>query len=299
MAANPAMTTLSPSVASQSAQLSVRSFNLYLRLGCDRHHQTFVSRQYAAYPFRLSNVFRLDLSDLDRAYLYIMNTSPGLLAGDQHQIAVQLEANAKLYLTDQSATKVHSMLSDATAQVSYTISVGAGAQLEFLPEPLILYADSRLEQTTQVTLHPTGQLFLSELIVPGRLARNEVYQFHSYFSRLQVVSPEGELIFGDAMRLAGKSNRFKHDPLFAALPIIANIVMVLPDISLKALVALDQFSPPEPLQFTAAHSFLPNCNGLLIRAMANNVNVLKAYTQHTLNCTRQISAQSPLPVIPK
>lgn len=277
-----------------------KSTNLYLRLCCDRNHQTFVSRQYAAYPFRLSNAFRLDLKDPNRAYLYIMNTSPGLLAGDKLRVSVQLEVNANLYLTDQSATKVHSMPPDAIAQVSYTISVGAGAKLEFIPEPLILYADSRLEQITQVTLHPTGQLFLSELILPGRLARNEFYQFHSYFNHLQVMSSEGELLFCDAMRLQGKLNTFKNHLLFAAMPVMANIITVLPSINLKELVAdIDSFPLLHALKLTAGNSLLPNCNGLLIRVIADSVSSLKAYIQYALNCVRRISGQTSLPEIPK
>jgi urease accessory protein len=280
---------------------AANSFNLYLRLCCDRHRQTFVSRQYAAYPFRLSNVFRLDSADLARAYLYIMNTSPGVMAGDLHRIFVQLEANTKLYLTDQSATKVHTMpTTDAIAQVSYTFNVGAGAQLEFLPEPLILYKNSTLEQTTQVTLHPTAQLFLSELVVPGRLARHEIYQFHAYLSRLQVLSLDGELIFGDAMLLEGNLNPFKQHALFSALPAIANIVAVLPQLDLQAFVtALEKFAIADPLSFAVGHSCLPNCNGLLIRAMSDNVNTLKTYTQYALNCVRQLGGQTPLPHIPK
>ncbi len=230
-----------------------------------------------------------------------MNTSPGLLAGDKLRVSVQLEVNANLYLTDQSATKVHSMPTpDAIAQVSYTISVGAGAKLEFIPEPLILYADSRLEQSTQVRLHPTGQLFLSEIILPGRLARNELYQFHSYFNHLQVMSSEGELLFCDAMRLEGKLNTFKNHLLFAKMPVMANIITVIPSINLKELVAdIDSFPLLHALKLTAGNSLLPNCNGLLIRAIADSVSSLKDYTQYVLNCVRRISGQTSLPEIPK
>jgi len=39
---------------------------------------------------------------------------------------------------------------------------------------LILYTDATLEQITQVRLHPTGRLFLSEIILPGRLGPNSI-----------------------------------------------------------------------------------------------------------------------------
>ena len=66
-----------------------------------------------AYPLSVSPIFRLEenghATSADRAYLYRMNTSPGLLAGDRLGISLQLAAGAQLYLADQSALKVHTM----------------------------------------------------------------------------------------------------------------------------------------------------------------------------------------------
>ena len=80
-----------------------------------------------AYPLSVSPVFRLEENgsgeSLKRAYLYRMNTSPGLLAGDRLAMNLQLSAGAELYLADQAATKVHSM-PEAQARVDYRIEVG-------------------------------------------------------------------------------------------------------------------------------------------------------------------------------
>jgi len=281
-------------------EVAVPQKNLYLHLGCDRHHQSFVRRQYVTYPFRLSRPLRLDPIDQSRAYLYILNASPGLLAGDSLSVSLQLDANTSLYLTDQSATKVHSMPIDGTAaKIVYEFRLEAGANLEFVPEPLILYTDSTLEQNTQVTLHPTSRLFLSEVILPGRLARGEFYCFRQYFSRLQVASSTGELLFADAMRLEGKLNPFKGSRIFS-MPAMANIIAVLPDVNLKQLIAkLEDITAANCQKVVAGSSSLPNCNGLLLRAMADSANVLKTYIRDTLNYLRQVSNQPPLPEIPK
>jgi len=66
--------------------------------------------------FRLSLAFRLDHTP-NRAYLYIIGASPGLLAGGYLRVCSQLDANTSLYLTDQAATKVHSMpIADTAAK---------------------------------------------------------------------------------------------------------------------------------------------------------------------------------------
>lgn len=274
--------------------------DLDMCLSCDLGGQSIVTRQYVNYPFRLSQTFRLDAADLNRAYLYIMSVSPGLLAGDNLRVHLQLDANTSLYITDQAATKVHCMPVGTLAKVFYEIVVGAEANLEFVPEPLILYADATLEQITQVRLHPTGRMFLSEIILPGRLARGEFYRFHSYFSRLQVTSLSGELLFTDAMRLAGKLNLFKEHQVFSSLPVLCNIFIVLPNIDLKLLIAkLEDLKATNCLEISAGSSLLPHGNGLFVRATATSTHTIKTYIRYALNCVRSVSNQPALPKIPK
>ncbi|WP_181357325.1 urease accessory protein UreD [Stenomitos frigidus] len=272
---------------------------LDLHIGRDRAGQSFVRRQYATYPFRLSRALRLDPMDTSRTYLYMMNSSPGLLADDVLELRVRLDDQTSLYLTDQSATKVHTMPADRVGRLSYNLHIGAGATLEFVPEPLLLYRDANLEQTVTVTLDPTGRLFLGEIIVPGRLARGECYQFRHCLSRLQVSTPDGSLVFADAMQLSGHGDRVTVHPLFAPLPILASVIIVLPGIDLQPLQqTLAAFAKTIP-KLMLASSRLPNCNGLLVRAMAENVSTVKLAVHCALNSMRRVSDQPPLPEIPK
>jgi urease accessory protein len=290
-------------ISSQSPANSnlINDFHLYLRIGHDQNGQSFVSRQYATHPFRLSQAFYLDSIRSGRAYLYQMNTSPGVMAGDDLRIGVDLANQTKLHLTDQSATKVHSMpIGGLPSQVSYDITIGENASLEFIPEPLILYADSRLTQTTRITLHPTGQLCWSEIILPGRLAHQEYYQFHSYRSRLRVSSPEGELLFGETMLLEGMNNPLKDSFLFADRSVLATVIVVLPEANLDDFIQrINSGTAGLSPQLLAGNSRLPNCNSLIIRLMSDRVTTLKAYIQTVVNCVREINHQSLFPNLPK
>lgn len=179
--------------------------NLEIKTQCDRNGQTIVAHQYTRYPLGISRAFRLDRTNLNRAYLYITSISPGLLANDQLNISLELGANSELYLTDQSATKVHPMQTlGSKATTNYQVEILEEAALEFVPEPIILFKNATLEQKIRIKCHPTAQLFWSEIILPGRLAREEYYEFNSYFNHLEVRSLSGELWFTDAMRLEGK-----------------------------------------------------------------------------------------------
>lgn len=287
---NPSLVALAHAVQNQLA----------IQIGLDRSHQSFVQRQYATYPFRLSRALRLDPTDAHRVYLYIMNSSPGLLAGDRFQINVRLSDRTALYLTDQSATKVHQMAVEQRARVHYEVEVGAGSSLEYVPEPIILYRNANLKQTMRITLAPTGSFFLSDIIVPGRLARGECFHFRQYVNRLQVYTPAGDVVFTDAMQLKGQgTHHLATSPLFASRPILASMILVLPEVDLQALGrSLEQFAQAQT-NLTAASSLLPNCHGLLVRVMAASVSIAKAYIHYALTQMRHLNGQPGLPEVPK
>lgn len=292
----------------EKAVLEMAAVQLSLRVACaaDRHgngqrlERSFVSHQYATYPFRLSNNLSLAPSDSNRVYAYIMNAGPGLLAGDDLQVVVEVCDRASLYLTDQSATKVHSKPHAASpAQMTHTLTVGRQAYLEYVPEPIIFFPDAALKQKTQITLHPQGRLFLSEVVVPGRLARGEFYEFEQFDSHLQIKSPEGTLRFVDRLKLPGKSNPFRDHAFLSDYPILGSFIIIAPEIDLASFFQSveDIDISSNTLQFGS--SPLPNCHGLLVRAMSTQTSVLKFFQNHLLSTLRQQLDQPSLPEIPK
>lgn len=270
--------------------------------------KTVLSHRYMAYPLSVSPIFRLEENGdganelgAERAYLYRMNTSPGLLAGDKIGMSVQLVAGAQLYLAEQAATKVHTMPDLASqAVVNNWIEVGDRATLEFLPEPLILFADSALRQSTEITLQATSGLTLGEIILPGRLARGEAYQFCQYLSRLQIKSPAGKVWFAETMRLLGQNNRFAKSALFASGAVLGSLVLIFPEAiatpeNLTALSAtIDELVDPGG-SVDLASSVLPEGRGLFVRAMAQTTREMQACFRGAVNGVRKLRGQPQLP----
>ncbi len=275
--------------------------NLELNLKCDRFNQTIFAHQYTTYPLRLSPVFRLDGINTNRAYFYSMNTSPGLLAGDELNISLLLEAKTNLYFTDQAATKVHPMLdSKSKATVNYQIQVRSQANLELVLEPIILYNNAALQQNTSIKLDSDAKLFVTEIISPGRLARDEFYQFNYYANRLRITNLIDELLFTDAMYLEGKTNPFKDSKLFSPLPIMGSAIAVYPDVNLDKLnTQIESLQLNSFPALMVATSSLPGDRGLLIRAFAHKTIQLKQYFHHVLKCIRNLTQDFDLPYIPK
>lgn len=272
---------------------------LVLKLEQSASGKSVLSHRYMAYPLSVSPVFRLEESSEARAYLYRMNTSPGLLAGDALKLSFELGAGSQLYLADQAATKVHAMpTEDTQATVNYRIAVGDRAALEFLPEPLILFADSELRQTTEIVLHETSTLCWGEIILPGRLASGEAYKFRQCFSRVRIKSQAGTLWFTEAMRLRGQKNLFAQNELFASGQVIGTLLLVLPrEIATKqALTDLSQsVDGLSHDDFEIVSSVLPQENGLFVRAVGSTTREMQRSFRAAVNATRILRGEALLP----
>lgn len=277
---------------------------LSLKLGCNAAGKTILQHRYMAYPLSVSPIFRLEDSPSatsTRAYLYRMNTSPGLLAGDRINISLQLNSGSQLYLADQSATKVHTMPQAEMAIVNYSIELGEQATLEFIPEPVILFADAALTQQIEITVNASAGLSLGEIILPGRLARGEVYQLRQYLSRIRVKSTEGKLLFVEAMNLTGKGNRFTQSALFANGQVLGSLVLILPEAiatpqNLTALShKIESLAGAKEQSLNLASSVLPGGRGLFVRAIATTTRELQSCFRSALNCVRRLRNQAQLP----
>ena len=274
---------------------------LSLSLGCNAAKQTVLHRRYMAYPLSVSPLFRREEGTSRRAYLYRMNTSPGLLAGDSIGNSIQLAPESQLYLADQSATKVHQMPEVGThASVNYRVSLAADSMLEFLPEPLILFEDADLEQTTEIVMHSEASVCWGEIVLPGRLARGEHYQFRRYLNRTKISSLDGKLWFAETMKLQGKGNRFVQSPLFASGAVLGTLILVLPGAiatlqNLKMLsTQIDALETDSP-SLNLASSVLPGDRGLFVRVMSDTTREIQTCFKQALNYVRALRGQNPLP----
>ncbi len=277
---------------------SPSSSQLAIKLQQNRLGKTIITHKYANHPLSISRPFYLD-NYQNRAYLYLGNNSPGLFPQDDFHFSFDCGENTQLYLTDRAANKVHphNNLSNI-AQVNFEFKIAGGAYVEFVPEFLILYRDAALKQVTKIKMNSSSSLFLSEIILPGRLARGESYLFHSYFNRLQVYSLDGDLWFSDGMYLLGIKNGFKDSNLFAKYALLGNAIAVLPSSKVKLLQkSIANLALPDKL--LAATSLLPQERGLLIRINAEKTSLIKQYFSTVINLIRNLDQDCSLPYIPK
>jgi urease accessory protein len=110
--------------------------------------------------------------------VHLHNVSGGVLAGDRLALNVEIEAGASAQITTTGATRLYRHRAGAADSEQRAIfSIGDGAVLEYLPDPVIPYAGSRHSQRTEVRLGKEATLFWWEVLAPGRLAAGERFAF--------------------------------------------------------------------------------------------------------------------------
>ena len=182
-----------------------------------------------------------------RCELPLLHTAGGLVGGDKLSVALALEANSRALLTSVAAQKVYGTVgrSRRMPEGSWALQelhgqVAEGADLEWLPQELVLYADGLYEQRAQVELGPGASYLGAEVVRLGRSAAGETLQAGCWRSSLAIrrqgpQGPRWELV--DRLELGGEALQGQHG--MAGQPVFGSLVWVAPEaLAAEALEAL-------------------------------------------------------------
>ena len=218
-------------------------------------------------PLQLSRARYDDPARPDEPALTLIHLG-GILAGDHYDLRIALGAGAGARVTTAAATQVYRMPQGEATQ-SIQLQLGAGSRLEWLAQPTILFGGARFTQTTSVTLGPGAQLALLDVLVPGRLARGEVYQFDRYAARLEVRATAGRLLLAERALLEPRRHDLTAPGLLGTTPVLGSLYILGDGVDAErdcARVArrTDGLSG---LLIDLGAAVLPNGCGMLVRAL--------------------------------
>jgi len=131
-----------------------------------------------------------------------LNISGGVAGGDSLVTEIEIGANASASITSQAAERVYRALDFAPARLRTTISLGAGAQLDYLPQETILFDGFALDRSLDIKLAADADFLGVEGIVFGRQAMGEEVRFGHLNDRISV-RRDGLLLLQDMTRLHG------------------------------------------------------------------------------------------------
>ncbi|MCR5978564.1 urease accessory protein UreD [Gordonia jinghuaiqii] len=196
--------------------------------------RTELTHHYQKTPLQIMRPLYYDRSRPDMPYTYVMTIGGGVLHGDRQRMDITVEAGAAAHVTTQAHTKIHRM-HDGYATSIVNLDVGPGAYLEYLPDPIIPFAESRYYQQTRVTLDPEATLVVGETVYAGRLSRGERHEYEAYATDLEVVRPDGEPVLIDRARLLPGHRGVTGLGVLADHDVILSFYVLTPSVSAEAL----------------------------------------------------------------
>ena len=145
-----------------------------------------LAHAYAEPPFRIGRTFELD----GAAYVILVTSGPGVFGGDALRQSIHVGPGTRVVLTSQSALQVHpaSPLAPPVppARISHEYVVDDGAELHCQWDPVIPFADARLEQRFDLQIAESSQLFWADAVMAGRISRGERWRFATLAHELRL-----------------------------------------------------------------------------------------------------------------
>ncbi|HEU5098628.1 MAG TPA: urease accessory protein UreD, partial [Roseiflexaceae bacterium] len=167
-------------------------------------------------------------------------------------------------------------LGEATQDIR--IDLGSGSRLEWLPEPTILFGGARFIQTASVTLGAGARLALLDVLVPGRLARGEAYQFDRYVARLEVCDAAGRLLLAERALLEPRRRDLSAPGVLGATPVLGSLYILGDCVDAERGCALvtRREGALAGLSIDIGAAVLPNGCGMLVRALGSSPSSVRA-----------------------
>ena len=229
--------------------------------------ETFVQRQFAAYPFHVCRPHTFAGDPPGMVTLYLQSLSGGIYEHERLSLTITAGAETRAHVTSQASTIVQSM-QDGRAELAVSMEAGEGALLEYIPDPLILFPRADLATALTVRRHEAAQVILADAFL-AHDPEGRGRPFARLDSRLEVEAPDGRLLARDRFVLSGEAYRdgLSHERAGGALATL--VVLSGSDLIEPLLAALRGALEDLPGTYAGA-SALPNDCGVRARLLGSD-----------------------------
>jgi urease accessory protein len=260
---------------------------------------TRVRRHYQRVPLHVYRPIYLDEQRPDMAFLFVQQFGEGLVQGDRYRIDVDCGPGSATHITTQAATNIYGARHNFATQL-VNLHVGAGAVLEYLPDPIVPFRGARLFQRTSLTVDPDAIVILGETLLPGRVAHGEAHLYDLFWSETEARSPDGALLFADLLRLSqhggGPSASLgvlgPHD-------VVATLHVISGQCDPARLVTLLRDTLSARTEVVAGVSELPNRAGVAVRLLGPTSKAMQAALRAAWHAMRLELLGAPAPNLRK
>lgn len=181
-----------------SPQRATVQASLVLAFESTQSGKTVLARSAQQPPLRVVRAFPVSGGS---ALAHLHNVSGGLLGGDDLSLSIDVGPAAQAQITTAGATRIYRPRAEMPAAQRNRVRIAENGLLEYVPDPIIPFADSRFVQETTIELAAGAGLFWWEIVAPGREARGEIFAYESFEMKVDLLA-EDRLIAAERLRLA-------------------------------------------------------------------------------------------------
>jgi urease accessory protein len=256
-----------------------------LTFGTDAGERTYLERQSVRYPFHLGRGLQVPGDPPGMPTFYVQSCSGGIFEHDLLAWQVVAKVRSRVHLTSAAATVVHAMSAGA-ARHDVTLAAHAGAFVEYLPDPLILFRAARLESRLTIRAHESATVLACEgLVAHDPQGAGEPFDW--FDAQLRIEDPSGSLLARDRYRLGGEMLRRGLPGVTGALRCQGSFVAVTRARVGELVAALREALPADAGCYAGATRLPAGC-GAWVRVLARDAAGLRLALQHAWYAARRI-----------
>ena len=208
---------------------------LLLRLEGDPSiKKTVIREQYCKVPLFIQRAMYLEETLPAMAYVYIISPSGGILQGDRYRIDITLSNNAFAHVTTQSATRIYKMEKNFATQM-VNVVVEEGSYFEYIPDQIIPFRNSRFYQSVELNVHDNATMIYSEMLVPGRVASGESFEYDICYIKTIARNQVGKLRFMDVIKLEPKKEDLRVEGILGKFDVVGTVYIITREFYIKDL----------------------------------------------------------------
>jgi urease accessory protein len=248
--------------------------------------KTVVKDLYTKVPLYAQRALYLEETLPSMAYMFIISPSGGILQGDRYRMDISLAEGAFAHITTQGATRVYKMERNYATQI-ININVGDGCYFEFIPDQIIPYKNSRFYQTLKLRVHDNATMIYSEIVVPGRVASGESFEYDICYLKAVGVNQNNHLRFTDIAILEPRKRNPNRLGVLNAHPVVGSVYLLCPSRFIKSIKEQINSTLSNSYEVIVGASILPYDSGMIVRMLGNGASDLRAAIFDVVRITRR------------
>jgi urease accessory protein len=250
------------------------------------NNKTTITKQFSQVPLQIQRAVYPEESIPEMAYLYIISPSGGILQGDRYKIDVTLKNNAISHITTQGATRIYSMNSNFASQIT-NITVDDNCYLEYIPDQIIPYQNSRYYQKVNLNIHDKATMIYSEVLTPGRMAMNEYFDYDVCYLRTYCKNQEEKFRCLENMKIEPKNQNLNSDGILGKNKIVGTVYILTKKDHITELENMINTNLEKLEEVSIGTSILPNESGIIVKIIGNNTEDIFELIYSVLKITRK------------